>query len=248
MEYKLIIGPRNSSAESLSAWLFMRESGFDFSTERALPPEEEGATGPGLTRPRERIPLLVDTNLRVSVWEPLAIIEHLRDRYRDMALDWPRRPEDRALAWAICAELYASFATIRNQMPFDIKARSHITPSEPLDRELARIGDIWGGCRTAHGDEGPWLFGRRLTIPDVVFAPMALRFVSYGVDLGDPARSYVDAITGLTSVQEWIADADAEHLPEVSAADPRAISAATADPRPSDGSDGVAEVAVTAPS
>ena len=75
--------------------------------------------------------------------------------------------------------------------------------------QVQRVLDIWGGCRHEHGTEGSWLFGP-MSIADVVFAPVALRFLSYSIPMPAEARSYVDAVTGLASMREWIAAAESE--------------------------------------
>jgi glutathione S-transferase len=43
-----------------------------------------------------------------------------------------------------------------------------------------------------------------------MFAPVATRFVTYGVELDAPCRAYVDAIYALPAMKAWIADADRE--------------------------------------
>ena len=47
-------------------------------------------------------------------------------------------------------------------------------------------------------------------IADVVFAPVALRFVTYSIPAPAAAQSYVDAVTGLGSIREWVAAAQRE--------------------------------------
>jgi glutathione S-transferase len=53
------------------------------------------------------------------------------------------------------------------------------------------------------------LFGP-FTIADVVYAPVALRFVTYSIPTPDAAQSYVDAVTSLGSIREWVAAAERE--------------------------------------
>ena len=57
------------------------------------------------------------------------------------------------------------------------------------------------------------LFGD-FTIADAMFAPVALRFVTYGVPLDSTGQDYVAAILSLPAVQAWITDArkEEEHI------------------------------------
>ncbi len=68
---------------------------------------------------------------------------------------------------------------------------------------------IWKSCRARFGANGPMLFGK-FSIADTMFAPAALRFLTYGVALDGAAQSYVEAVLSLPAVQEWMADAKKE--------------------------------------
>lgn len=70
--------------------------------------------------------------------------------------------------------------------------------------------DIWRECRERYAAEGPFLFGP-FTIADAFFAPVTRRFGSYGTVLPEVAQRYVDTMTSLSSMQEWLAAALAEH-------------------------------------
>jgi glutathione S-transferase len=74
---------------------------------------------------------------------------------------------------------------------------------------VERVFEIWGECRRDHGGRGEWLFGG-FSIADVLYAPVALRFVTYGIPLPAEARPFVDAVVGLGSVRDWVADAEIE--------------------------------------
>jgi glutathione S-transferase len=43
-----------------------------------------------------------------------------------------------------------------------------------------------------------------------MYAPVALRFEVYGIELPAPARAYVDAILALPAIAEWRAAAEQE--------------------------------------
>ena len=43
-----------------------------------------------------------------------------------------------------------------------------------------------------------------------MYAPVASRFTSYGVALDDVAQGWVDALSALPAMQQWLRDAQAE--------------------------------------
>jgi glutathione S-transferase len=53
------------------------------------------------------------------------------------------------------------------------------------------------------------LFGR-FTIADAMFAPVVLRFRTYGVELDSVCQAYADAVLVLPAMQAWLQDAQAE--------------------------------------
>jgi len=78
------------------------------------------------------------------------------------------------------------------------------TPEELADIE--RIGDIWNDCRARYHHGGPFLFGS-FSIPDAMYAPIALRFQTYAVNIDGAAGDYAIA---LPPMQEWMAAARTE--------------------------------------
>ena len=70
-----------------------------------------------------------------------------------------------------------------------------------------RVMAIWRDALGASG--GPFLFGT-FTNADAMFAPVATRFVTYGVDLDAQCRAYVDAVYAHPGMKQWIADAGQE--------------------------------------
>jgi glutathione S-transferase len=56
------------------------------------------------------------------------------------------------------------------------------------------------------------LFGG-FTIADAMFAPVALRFTTYGVALDPMSAAYVKSVLALPAIQTWIAEARVE--PEI---------------------------------
>jgi len=84
--------------------------------------------------------------------------------------------------------------------------------------DVKRIVAMWKGMRRTFGDEGPFLFGS-FTIADAMFAPVVLRFRTYGVPLDGPALDYANAILAMPEIVEWdtAARADPHVMPKVDA-------------------------------
>ena len=205
--YELVIGNKNYSSWSLRAWLHLRESGIDFKETRV--PLFEGDWRQRLARysPAGRVPVLVDQDLRI--WDTMSIFEYLLEQEAD-AVGWPRDPAARARARSVTAEMHSGFLAVREYLPQNVRARDPIDPhtySQDLQGQLARIQQIWATCYEDSG--GPWLFGA-FSLADVMYAPVALRFVTYDVALEGHSRDFVEAIQSLESVVEWVRDSAAE--------------------------------------
>ncbi|MCJ8270806.1 MAG: glutathione S-transferase C-terminal domain-containing protein, partial [Psychrosphaera sp.] len=69
--------------------------------------------------------------------------------------------------------------------------------------------EIWKTCRQAHEDEGDFLFGT-FSIADVMYAPVVLRFDSYGIEIGQLQQAYIDTMLALPQMQQWIEAGKAE--------------------------------------
>ena len=75
--------------------------------------------------------------------------------------------------------------------------------------DIERIEAIWDDCLTRFG--GPWLMGAAPTVADAMYAPVATRFVTYGVALTKPgAAAYRDQVMGWNLLHDWTAAAEAE--------------------------------------
>jgi len=102
---------------------------------------------------------------------------------------------------------------LRTALPMNCRrrARNFVVPPD-AQRDIARITHLWRDCRARFGAGGAFLFGE-FSIADAMYAPVALRFRSYGVALGDSEQRYADAVRELPAVREWSAAAEAEGLP-----------------------------------
>ena len=200
----LVIGNKNYSSWSLRAWLYMKASGFDFEETKLSLFTEEWSERIAEYSPAGRVPVLIDGE--VTVWDTLAIVTYLRET-KPQALDWPSHQPARSHAQAITAEMHSGFMAIRGELPQNLKTRRSSAPSdltEDCRLQIHRVAQMWTDCLQRYG--GPWLFGD-FSIPDVFYAPVALRFVSYGIELPVPAESYKAAVTQHSYVQAWIHEA-----------------------------------------
>jgi glutathione S-transferase len=76
-------------------------------------------------------------------------------------------------------------------------------------KDIARITALWNDCRARFGKGGGFLFGK-FSVADAMYAPVALRFMTYAVELDPVCAAYVQTITALPAIQQWVADARAE--------------------------------------
>lgn len=202
----LIIGNHNYSSWSLRLWLYLKESQLDFQVVRIPLHEGDWRAEVAQYTPSGRVPVLIDGD--VTVWDTLAIIEHLRENHPS-ALDWPSGLAERAHARSISAEMHSGFIALRGELPQNLRLRRPVEPSDLCRQQIDRLLEIWSDCRTRYGERGPWLFGE-LSPADVMFVPVALRFVTYGIDVPRPAVEFVDAVRANEYVREWIRAAEQE--------------------------------------
>lgn len=201
---KLLIANKNYSSWSLRAWLALKAAGIEF-TEQLLPfgsPEFEAAFE-GLAAPK-RVPLLLDGT--DAVWDSLAIIEHVAERYPDRPV-WPTERGARMMARAICAEMHSGFHRLRRHMPMNLwRPPEPIAHDEAVAGDITRITDIWREARQRYGADGPFLFGR-FCAADAYYAPVATRLRTYAVPLDADSAAYVAAIHAQPDFVAWRTEA-----------------------------------------
>ncbi len=203
----LVIGDKQLSSWSLRPWILLRHLGLAFE-ELGLPldtprfHEEIGRWSPS-----RRVPVLLDGGTRV--WDSLAICEYVNERVEGAA--WPDDPDERALARCISAEMHSGFAALRSQWSLRAADTGLEVPLDPAGRaDLARIDAIWSECRARCGLLGPWLFGERYCIADAMYAPVVLRFRTYGAVLSPAAQAYCEHALADPQLQEWVRGARAQ--------------------------------------
>ena len=203
----LVIGNKNYSSWSLRPWLVLRQAGIPFEEVRIPLYVPESAALLAAWSPSGKVPALHDGDIRV--WDSLAICEYLNERFPDKQL-WPLDAAARAVARSVSAEMHAGFGALREHMSMNIRARypgKGRTPECLADIE--RILAIWTDCRAHFGGGGDFLFGR-FGVADAMYAPVVLRFQTYGVALEGAARDYAKAVLAVPAMQEWVAAGVAE--------------------------------------
>ena len=206
---KLVIGNHNYSSWSLRAWLYLRASGLDFELVRIPMFTPTWRDQVAEYTPAGRVPVLIDGDL--VIWDSMAIITTVMEEH-PRALGWPLDRAPRAEARSIANEMHSGFLAIRDQLPQNLRARTRLDPAElspACSSQIERVIAIWSRCRQRHRGAGPWLFGD-MSVADVMFAPVALRFVTYSIPVPAPASEFIDAVQGDRWVREWIDLATAE--------------------------------------
>jgi glutathione S-transferase len=200
MALHLVIGNKNYSSWSFRPWLAMKVAGIAFDeTVISLEAKDFKARVMALSG-AGKVPVLIDGEIRV--WESLAILEYLAEKFPAAAL-WPKDEGARAHARAVAAEMHAGFVPLRRLLPMNVwrpvKARALDDGSKT---DVARIDTIWRDCRVRFGAAGPFLFGA-FGAADAMYAPVIWRFHTYAVEVSDAAREYMRAMMTLPAWSEW---------------------------------------------
>jgi glutathione S-transferase len=211
---QLVIANKNYSSWSMRPWVLMRQAGIAFE-EVMLPFDDFEPASPFKTSvralsPAGKVPILRDGDL--AVWDSLAIAETLAERFPEKHL-WPADPAARARARSTCAEMHAGFTGLRTHCPMNIEASlpeigALVWRDKPAVRtDVARIQAMWEELLAQHG--GPMLFGE-FSIADAYYAPVCMRLRTYALPVSPTVQAYIDRVTALPAVAEWIAGALAE--------------------------------------
>jgi glutathione S-transferase len=201
---KLIIGNKNYSSWSFRPWIAMKVAGIPFDEEVIsldapdFKPRVSKISGTG------KVPVLDDGG--IHVWESLAIMEYLAERFPAARL-WPIGPAARARARVVSSEMHAGFLPLRRALPMNmwrpVKRREL---NDETQANVRRIQAMWAECRNRYGAGGPFLFGP-FGAADAMYAPVVSRFYTYDVEVDAPTRAYMDAMMALPAWAEWTAAA-----------------------------------------
>lgn len=196
----LVVANKLYSSWSLRPWLVLKAFGIPF-TETVIPlrlPETKAAILK--FSPSGKLPVLIDGP--ITVWESLAIIEYLAEKFQEHAI-WPRDIGARAEARAISSEMHGGFMALRQACPMHLGKRFK-TPalSEDARANVARIETLWRETRGDFAKGGPYLFGA-FTAADAMYAPVVTRLDSYQISVAKDTRAYMDAILSHPAFLEW---------------------------------------------
>ena len=208
--YTLIVGTRNWSSWSLRPFVALAATGAPFETVDIRLRQKEHTREQILQySPAGKVPILKieEDGKDLTVWDSLAICETLAERHPQAGL-WPADASTRAIARAYACEMHTGFADVRDQLNMDI---ARILPLPELrddtKAQIARILSAWEWALSTY--KGEFLFGA-LSVADCMYAPVVTRFVTYGVDVSAPVRSYMDRMLALPAMQQWRKAAQAE--------------------------------------
>jgi len=205
MTLTLYVGSKRYSSWSLRGYLAVAQTGAPFECKTITLDTPTTAAEIAAVTPAGRVPVLHHDDL--VIWDSLAIGEYLHEQFPTKNL-WPADRAQRARARSISAEMHSSFAALRTAMPMDVianKAGAGHTPEALADAR--RVQEIWREQLAA--SKGPFLFGA-FSLADAMYAPVATRFHTYGVDLDPVCRAYVEAIHALPAFLDWQRDAATE--------------------------------------
>lgn len=205
----LYIGNKNYSSWSLRAWLMAEKSGVKFNEVLLQLDTDSFYQRLQAVSPTLKVPTLVDGN--ITVWDSLSICEYINDTYL-AGTAWPQDPKQKAKARSLACEMHSGFNAVRNALPMNIRASRYVELTDTVRKDIERIDVIWSTQMTEFApsqDKGSWLFGD-WSIADIMFAPVVMRFITYGIEVSPPSRAYMDHLVSCKEMQAWITAAKAE--------------------------------------
>lgn len=201
---QLFIGNQNYSSWSLRAWLIFSQYDLKVDVTKLTLFTEDFCDKLASVTPTAKVPTLVDGE--VTVWDSLAILEYVNEQYLQ-GKAWPSHVAYKAKARAISAEMHSGFFDLRNELPMNCRARRKVDLSDGALKDIARIDAIWSEQMAKFPDA--FLFGE-WSIADAMYAPVALRFETYGIELSQGAKAYQQKVLASHAVQKWLAEASQE--------------------------------------
>ena len=203
----LVIGNMNYSSWSMRPWVLMKQLGIPFEQVKLRFHTQEWDAQIARWSPSRLVPVL--WRGEQSVWDTLAIIETLAEWHPDKGV-WPRDPLARAFARSASAEMHSGFRDLRANMPMNIRASHPGKGMKPeVQANIDRIQSLWQEARQRFGTSGPFLFGD-FCAADAMYAPVVMRFRTYGVKLPAQAAKYCEAMHAAPGVRAWVEESAQE--------------------------------------
>ncbi len=202
----LTISSKNYSSWSLRGWLLCKLAGLDFE-EKRLPIDDPDARAELLLLSPSFLTPALDHN-GLNVWDTLAMAEYLAETF-PKALILPKDLAARTHNRSVSGEMHSGFANLRSALPMNIKAHfPNFRVWAGARPDIDRVCAIWRDCLSRYG--GPFLFGKRPTLADAMFAPVCSRFATYDLTLDSECAAYRDHILGWAPMVEWSEAAKSE--------------------------------------
>lgn len=197
---KLAIGNKLYSSWSLRAWILLRAFDIDFEETVIAMYKDDTKARMLAFGPTGKVPVIDDGG--VVVWESLAIMHYIADRFPDKDI-WPADRAARGHAMAAAAEMHSSFMGIRSSCPMNLTKRF-----KPRDRgeavvaDVARLEALWSEARSRFGADGPYLYGK-FSAADAMYAPVVTRLDTYQIEVSAQTRAYMDAVLTHPAFVAW---------------------------------------------
>ena len=204
----LVIANKNYSSWSLRPWLAMRALDIPFAERMVKFDSADWARNIAALSPTGLVPVLWEeaAGRRFATFDSIAILERLHELHPDAGI-WPAAPFARARARSLAADFHAGCQPLRAAMPMNIRSRHPGKGTNDEVREdVRRLAGLWAATCREFGAGGPFLFGA-FSAADAFFAPVASRFVTYGVELQGESKRWQEAVLGLPAMREWTAAA-----------------------------------------
>jgi glutathione S-transferase len=201
----LVIGNKNLSSWSLRPWLLLKHLNLEFREVQLSLDTPLFQAEIAKYSPTRRVPVLLDGD--VTVWDSLAICEYANEKTQGRA--WPGDVRARAHARAVAAEMHSGFQALRQAWPMRAAERLKADLPDAGVADVARIDALWQDCRARYAAGGPWLFGA-YSAADAMYAPVVLRFATYGANVSSSARAYIEQTLADGVLREWLTGAERE--------------------------------------
>lgn len=198
----LTIGNKLYSTWSMRPWLVLSAFGIPFEEMVISLSDADFKARVMAISPAGKVPILEDDG--VVVWETLAIIEYLAERFPEHAI-WPRDVAARAHARAVSNEMHAGFTALRGACPMNLGKRfANKDRGEGVTRDVARIEQIWSEARSRFGASagGPFLYGA-FSAADAMYAPVVARLDGYSVPVSEASEAYMAAVQAHPAYVSW---------------------------------------------
>ncbi len=194
----LVLGNKNYSSWSLRPWLAFKKAGIPFDEIMVWLDQQDTRETLKKHSGAARVPVLKTPD--GIIWDSLSICEWAAEQHPTL---WPEDGYARSQARSYAAEMHSGFQTLRAMLPMNLRAEGRsVEPTEDLTADIQRIDEIWTTCRTTFGADGPWLFGQ-FSIADAMFAPVVLRFRTYGVEGSGESAAYINTLWNDPDFEIW---------------------------------------------